>query len=233
MIGWGDVYRLVAAMAPLYFALGLGYCSVRWWKLYTRDQCDAMNHMATYFATPFLAFDFAARMDPYAFNYRVLAADALSKVVIVLALAAWAAASATRCCRHGGLEFTFSRGITGYSLAALNNSLIVGVPLLNGLYGEWARDLIVQISVAQFIFYFPLLLLAFEVRRASGGEAVQAKDDMEGGPEERRPELLIWPLVRVVLLNLTRNPCVYAGLLGVAWSCVTHRCVSFGLFWAS
>nr|XP_051188654.1 probable auxin efflux carrier component 5b [Lolium perenne] len=25
-------------MAPLYFALGLGYCSVRWWKLYTRDQ---------------------------------------------------------------------------------------------------------------------------------------------------------------------------------------------------
>ncbi|EMS50078.1 Putative auxin efflux carrier component 8 [Triticum urartu] len=25
-------------MAPLYFALGLGYASVRWWKFFTRDQ---------------------------------------------------------------------------------------------------------------------------------------------------------------------------------------------------
>jgi auxin efflux carrier family len=120
--------------------------------------------------------------------------------------------------------------ITGYSLTALNNSLVVGVPLMEGMFGEWGRDLIVQISVAQFVFYFPLLLLAFEVRRASGGawkpgEDVQTRDDVEGGLEERRPEVLILPLLRVVLLNMTRNPSVYAGVLGVAWSCVTHRYV--------
>jgi auxin efflux carrier family len=229
MIGWGDVYKVVAGMAPLYFALGLGYCSVRWWKLYTRDQCDALNHLATYFAVPFFAFNLAARMDPYAVNYRVLAADALSKLAIVLVLAAWAAAAAwtTRC---GGRELVSSWCITSYSLTALNNSLVVGVPLMEGMFGEWGRDLIVQISVAQFVFYFPLLLLAFEVRRASGGawkpgEDVQTRDDVEGGLEERRPEVLILPLLRVVLLNMTRNPSVYAGVLGVAWSCVTHRYV--------
>ncbi|KAK1632120.1 hypothetical protein QYE76_006435 [Lolium multiflorum] len=227
MIGWGDVYKVVAGMAPLYFALGLGYCSVRWWKLYTRDQCDALNHLATYFAVPFFAFNLAARMDPYAVNYRVLAADALSKLAIVLVLAAWAAAAAwtTRC---GGRELVSSWCITGYSLTALNNSLVVGVPLMEGMFGEWGRDLIVQISVAQFVFYFPLLLLAFEVRRASGGAwkpdgDVQARDDVEGGLQERRPEVLICPLLRVVLLNMARNPSVYAGVLGVAWSFVTHR----------
>jgi hypothetical protein len=84
--------------------------------------------------------------------------------------------------------------------------------------------------VAQFVFYFPLLLLAFEVRRASGGAwkpdgDVQARDDVEGGLQERRPEVLICPLLRVVLLNMARNPSVYAGVLGVAWSFVTHRYV--------
>ncbi|XP_047046241.1 probable auxin efflux carrier component 5b isoform X2 [Lolium rigidum] len=196
MIGWGDVYKVVGGMAPLYFALGLGYCSVRRWKLYTRDQCDALNHLATYFAVPFFAFDLAVRMDPYALNYRVLAADALSKLVIVLALAAWAIiAWTTRCGGAGGSgrdrEFVSSWCITGYSLTALNNSLVVGVPLMEGMFGEWGRNPIVQISVPQFVFYFPLLLLAFEVRRASGGA---------------------W-----------KNPSVYAGVLGVAWSCVTHR----------
>ena len=83
MIGWGDVYKVVAAMAPLYFALGLGYGSVRWWKLFTPDQCDAVNRLMAYFSVPFFAFDFAARIDPFALSYRVLAADALSKPAVV------------------------------------------------------------------------------------------------------------------------------------------------------
>jgi auxin efflux carrier family len=29
MTGWGDMYKLVAAMAPLYFTAGLGYGSER------------------------------------------------------------------------------------------------------------------------------------------------------------------------------------------------------------
>ncbi|CAN6211196.1 unnamed protein product [Urochloa humidicola] len=188
MIGWGDVYKVVAAMAPLYFALGLGYGSVRWWKLFTPDQCDAVNRLVAYFSVPFFAFDFAARIDPFALSYRVLAADALAKLAVVLSLAACAASSSSSARRAGGGEKSrrgaFSWCITGFSLAALNNTLVVGVPLLDAMYGKWARDLIVQISVVQIIVYFPLLLLAFEV---------------------------------------AKNPNVYAGVLGVAWACVTNR----------
>uniref|UniRef100_A0A0E0E8P7 Auxin efflux carrier component n=1 Tax=Oryza meridionalis TaxID=40149 RepID=A0A0E0E8P7_9ORYZ len=212
MIGWGDVYKVVTAMAPLYFALGLGYGSVRWWRLFTADQCDAVNRLVACFAVPFFAFDFAARIDPFALSYRVLAADALSKLAVALALAACAAAASIRCCRGsgggggkrgGGGGGGFSWCITGFSLATLNNTLVVGVPLLDAMYGKWARDLIVQISVVQTIVYFPLLLLAFEAAAAA-----------------RRS---LWPLVRAVWLKVARNPNVYAGVLGVAWACVTNR----------
>lgn len=224
------MYKVVAAMAPLYFALGLGYGSVRWWKLFTPDQCDAVNRLVAYFAVPFFAFDFAARIDPFALSYRVLAADAFSKLAVALVLTAWAAS--TRCCGGGGgIGYAFSWCITGFSLATLNNTLVVGVPLLDAMYGKWARDLVVQISVVQIIVYFPLLLLAFEVRQAWGGEKPAAAgdgrsapqaSDVEDGVETRRHETL-WPLVRAVWLKVIRNPNVYAGVLGVAWSCVTNR----------
>ncbi|KAG8057309.1 hypothetical protein GUJ93_ZPchr0002g22988 [Zizania palustris] len=237
MIGWSDVYKVVAAMAPLYFALGLGYGSVRWWKLFTADQCDAVNRLVAYFAVPFFAFDFAARIDPFALSYRVLAADALSKLAVAIALAA-----STRCCRSsscGGGKSSrgaFSWCITGFSLATLNNTLVVGVPLLDAMYGKWARDLVVQISVVQIIVYFPLLLLAFEVRRAWGGKpattttttagappSTETDDDVEDGAAVEARTQSLWPLVRAVWLKVARNPNVYAGLFGVAWSCVTNR----------
>ncbi|KAK8460096.1 hypothetical protein SEVIR_2G275402v4 [Setaria viridis] len=232
MIGWGDVYKVVAAMAPLYFALGLGYGSVRWWKLFTPDQCDAVNRLVAYFSVPFFAFDFAARIDPFALSYRVLAADALAKLAVVVSLAAWAAACASA--RRGGgdgkgnKDRAFSWCITGFSLAALNNTLVVGVPLLDAMYGKWARDLIVQISVVQIIVYFPLLLLTFEARRAWGaGKRPAAEEEGAGGDvEESGGETAarsFWPLVRAVWMKVAKNPNVYAGVLGVAWACVTNR----------
>ncbi|WVZ65476.1 hypothetical protein U9M48_014831, partial [Paspalum notatum var. saurae] len=234
MIGWGDVYKVVAAMAPLYFALGLGYGSVRWWKLFTREQCDAVNRLVAYFSVPFFAFDFAARIDPFALSYRVLAADALSKLAITLSLAAWATAAASASARRGGggdkgKDRALSWCITGFSLAALNNTLVVGVPLLDAMYGKWARDLIVQISVVQIIVYFPSLLLAFEARRAWGAGKPAAAEEPAGDDEEsgggggETGTRSFWPLVRAVWMKVARNPNVYAGVLGVAWAFVTNR----------
>ncbi|CAN6182871.1 unnamed protein product [Urochloa humidicola] len=239
MIGWGDVYKVVAAMAPLYFALGLGYGSVRWWKLFTPDQCDAVNRLVAYFSVPFFAFDFASRIDPFALSYRVLAADALAKLIVVLSLAAWAAAGAAYSGRggagngkgSGGKDRALSWCITGFSLAALNNTLVVGVPLLDAMYGKWARDLIVQISVVQIIVYFPALLLAFEARRAWGaaaGKVPTAEEDASGGGDVEggggeTAARSFWPLVRAVWMKVAKNPNVYAGVLGVAWACVTNR----------
>ncbi|KAL6619645.1 hypothetical protein ACP70R_034784 [Stipagrostis hirtigluma subsp. patula] len=237
MIGWGDVYKVVAAMAPLYFALGLGYGSVRWWRLFTPDQSDAVNRLAVYFAVPFLSYDFAARVDPFALSCRVLAADALAKLAVALALGAWAAGAGAG--EGEGRDAAFSWCITGFSLAALNNTLVVGVPLLDAMYGKWARDLVMQVSVAQNVVYFPLLLLAFEARRAWGaagkppgadaaasdveeGDTGKAASDVEEG-DAGKAAASFWPLVRAAGIKVAKNPNVYAGVLGLAWACVTNR----------
>ncbi|WVZ92035.1 hypothetical protein U9M48_038132 [Paspalum notatum var. saurae] len=170
MIAWGDIYKVVAAMAPLYFALGLGYASVRRWRFFTREQCAAINTLVVHFSMPFFTFDFLARADPYAMNYRVLAADAVSK-----ALAMATAAALARCCCGASNKAAGAWSITGFSLAGFNNTLVVGVPLLYAMYGQWAQDLIVQIAVVQSLVWFPILLLGFELRKAcvggGGGDA--------------------------------------------------------------
>jgi auxin efflux carrier family len=128
MIGWGDVYKVVSGMAPLYFALVLGYCSVRWWKLFTRDQCDAINRLVIYFALPFFASDFNAHAGTFAASYRVLAADAVAKLLVILSLAFWAAASGRK-----ASPANYSWCITGFSLATLSNGLLVGAPLMDAI----------------------------------------------------------------------------------------------------
>nr|CAB3462093.1 unnamed protein product [Digitaria exilis] len=218
MIGWGDVYKVVSAMVPLYFALALGYASVRWWKLFTADQCDAVNRLVAYFAVPFFAFDFATRIDPYALSFRVLAADALSKLAIGLALAAWTTAVPAP---GAAKDKAMSWCITAFSQVALNNTLIVGVPLLDAMYGKWARDLVLQFSVLQIIVYLPALLLAFETRRA--WEAATAEVEDGDVAEIDGNTAAFWPLVRAVWMKVARNPTLYAGVLGVAWACVINR----------
>uniref|UniRef100_J3MUN1 Auxin efflux carrier component n=1 Tax=Oryza brachyantha TaxID=4533 RepID=J3MUN1_ORYBR len=198
MIAWGDIYKVVAAMAPLYFALGLGYGSVRWWRFFSPEQCAAINTMVVYFSMPFFTFDFVVRTDPFSMNYRVIAADAVSKVITILAMAAWA-----RCCAKAGAQ---SWSITGFSLAALNNTLVVGVPLLNAMYGKWAQDLVVQIAVVQSMVWFPLLLMAFELRKAWVAGAAAPSTAADGDVD-----------------HLARNPNVYASVLGVVWACIAYR----------
>ncbi|KAI4988851.1 hypothetical protein ZWY2020_036168 [Hordeum vulgare] len=250
MIGWGDVYKVVSAMAPLYFALGLGYASVRWWKSFTRDQCDAVNRLVIYFALPFFSFDFNAHAGTFAASYRVLAADAVAKLVVVLAIAGWVASCRWRHwsrvpkappARPGP---SWSWCITGYSLGTLNNGLFVGVPLLDAMYGKWARDIVVQLSVLQAVVWLPLLVVAFEVRQAwlevTSAPAPDGARE-EGGPAElgserpaaagdgrnRKTAATGWafwaPLLRTVGLKVAGNPNVYASLLGVVWSSVANR----------
>jgi auxin efflux carrier family len=231
-------------MAPLYFALGLGYGSVRWWKLFTPDQCEAINRLVIYFAFPFFGFDFTARAGPFGAGYRVLVADAVAKLAVVLTIAGWSAVKAARPVRRGGPSYSWC--ITGFSLGALNNALLVGVPLLDAMYGKWARDIVVQLSVLQAVVWFPLMLVVFEARQAwlemtpapEEGACEEGAQVAPGSGDVDRPVVAgdrpktaatatgcaFWPpLLRKVGLKLARNPNVYASLLGVAWSSVANR----------
>ncbi|CAL4959746.1 unnamed protein product [Urochloa decumbens] len=238
MIGWGDVYKVVAATVPLYFALFLGYGSVRWWRIFTREQCDAVNRLVAFFALPFFTFEFTLHTDPFQVNYRAVAADVISKAVIVAVIAVWARFIATKHGAGGG-SAAAAWSITGFSLSTLTNSLVVGVPMARAMYGEWAQQLVVQLSVFQAIVWLTLLLFVLEVRKAAigmyvvGGSPPVVNKDVEAAGAATaaadgvvpvasgKPSL--WALVKVVAHKLSRNPNTYASFVGITWACVANR----------
>ncbi|KAK3006123.1 hypothetical protein RJ639_015502 [Escallonia herrerae] len=182
MITWDDVYRLVVAMIPLYFALLLGYGSVKWWHLFTPEQCDAINTLNYYFITPLFTFEFTSNVNPYAWNYPFIGADVISKSIILVVLVFWA-----NCASKG----SFSWSITSFSMATLNNTLVVGVPLLKAVYGQMGADLVVQSSVLQSILWFMTVLFMHELRRQREefGSNPAVADDSQVPPVEMVKDL--------------------------------------------
>ncbi|XWS71021.1 hypothetical protein CRYUN_Cryun03dG0101300 [Craigia yunnanensis] len=157
MITGKDIYDVLAAIVPLYVAMILAYGSVRWWKIFTPDQCSGINRFVAVFAVPLLSFHFISSNDPYAMNYQFIAADSLQKVVILVALFLWQAFT-----KHGSLEWM----ITLFSLSTLPNTLVMGIPLLKAMYGDFSGNLMVQIVVLQSVIWYTLMLFMFEYRGA-------------------------------------------------------------------
>ncbi|XP_028761989.1 probable auxin efflux carrier component 1c [Neltuma alba] len=157
MITLLDFYHVMTAMVPLYVAMVAAYGSVKWWKIFSPDQCSGINRFVALFAVPLLSFHFIASNNPYEMNLRFLAADTLQKIIILIVLAVWTYVS-----KRGCLEWT----ITLFSLSTLPNTLVMGIPLLKGMYGEFSGSLMVQIVVLQCIIWYTLMLFLFEYRGA-------------------------------------------------------------------
>jgi auxin efflux carrier family len=157
MITGTDFYHVMTAMVPLYVAMILAYGSVRWWRIFTPDQCSGINRFVALFAVPLLSFHFISTNNPYTMNLRFIAADTLQKLVVLALLTAWSYFS-----RRGCLEWT----ITLFSLSTLPNTLVMGIPLLKGMYGDFSGSLMVQIVVLQCIIWYTLMLFMFEYRGA-------------------------------------------------------------------
>ncbi|GAB2291402.1 protein that induces appearance of [PIN+] prion when overproduced [Dionaea muscipula] len=164
MITGKDIYDVFAAIVPLYVAMILAYGSVRWWKIFTPDQCSGINRFVAVFAVPLLSFHFISTNNIYAMNYRFIAADTLQKVVILAALVVWQTIAARKKGSDGNrrLEWT----ITLFSLSSLPNTLVMGIPLLTAMYGSFSGGLMVQIVVLQSVIWYTLMLFLFEYRGA-------------------------------------------------------------------
>ncbi|CAI0555899.1 unnamed protein product [Linum tenue] len=158
MITWKDIYDVLAAIVPLYVAMGLAYGSVKWWKIFTPEQCSGINRFVAVFAVPLLSFHFISSNDPYAMDYKFIAADSMQKLVILGALFLWQALSKGQC--------TLEWVITIFSLATLPNTLVMGIPLLSAMYGDASGGLMVQIVVLQSVIWYTLMLFMFEYRGA-------------------------------------------------------------------
>ncbi|KAK4362055.1 hypothetical protein RND71_017296 [Anisodus tanguticus] len=157
MITLSDFYHVMTAVVPLYVAMILAYGSVKWWKIFSPDQCSGINRFVALFAVPLLSFHFIAANDPYTMNLRFIAADTLQKLIVLGALAVWVNLS-----KRGSLEWS----ITLFSLSTLPNTLVMGIPLLKGMYGDFSGSLMVQIVVLQCIIWYTLMLFMFEFRGA-------------------------------------------------------------------
>lgn len=157
MITLSDFYHVMTAVVPLYVAMILAYGSVKWWKIFTPDQCSGINRFVALFAVPLLSFHFISTNDPYSMNFRFIAADTLQKIIVLVVLAVW-----TKVSKKGCLEWT----ITLFSLSTLPNTLVMGIPLLKGMYGDFSGSLMVQIVVLQCIIWYTLMLFMFEFRGA-------------------------------------------------------------------
>ncbi|XP_066323734.1 probable auxin efflux carrier component 5a [Miscanthus floridulus] len=117
MISWDDMYK--------------------WWKISTPELCESVNSLVALFAIPFFTFRFTVHIDPFRANYRAIAADVVSKVVIG---ARWVLFARGHC------NAAVNWSITGFSLSTLTSSLVVGVPMAQAMYGDW-----VQLSIFQAI----------------------------------------------------------------------------------
>ncbi|KAJ0256010.1 Auxin efflux carrier component 6 [Hirschfeldia incana] len=157
MITGSEFYKVMCAMAPLYFAMFVAYGSVKWWKIFTAEQCSGINRFVSVFAVPILSFHFISQNNPYKMDMMFIIADTLSKVMVFVLLSLWAILF-----KSGGLDWL----ITLFSIATLPNTLVMGIPLLQAMYGEYTQNLMVQLVVLQCIIWYTLLLFLFELRAA-------------------------------------------------------------------
>ncbi|KAE8685699.1 Auxin efflux carrier component 1 [Hibiscus syriacus] len=157
MITGGDFYKVMCAMVPLYFAMIVAYGSVKWWRIFSPEQCSGINRFVAVFAVPVLSFHFIAQNNPYQMDTMFIMADTVSKVLVLALLSIWAIFFP-----GGSLDWL----ITLFSVATLPNTLVMGIPLLNAMYGDFTQSLMVQLVVLQCIIWYTLLLFLFEYRAA-------------------------------------------------------------------
>ncbi|XP_068651788.1 auxin efflux carrier component 6-like [Aristolochia californica] len=157
MISLDDFYKVMCAMVPLYFAMFVAYGSVKWWKIFSPQQCAGINRFVAVFAVPVLSFHFISKNNPYQMDTKFILADTLSKVIVLILLTMWVVFS------NGRLDWL----ITIFSVATLPNTLVMGIPLLRAMYGAFTESLMVQVVVLQCIIWYTLLLFLFEYRAAT------------------------------------------------------------------
>ncbi|XVF65215.1 hypothetical protein PTKIN_Ptkin09bG0229400 [Pterospermum kingtungense] len=179
MIGIKDLYSVLTAVVPLYVTMFLAYGSVKWWRIFTPEQCAGINRFVAIFAVPLLSFEFVSRINPYKMDLLFLAADGVSKILILLVLLCWANFT-----KKGSLDWS----ITLFSLSTLPNTLVMGIPLLKSMYGDDKEYLMIQVVVLQCIIWYTILLFLFEYRETRTSVMSKFKESNFSNNIEREKE---------------------------------------------
>ncbi|CAL5185841.1 unnamed protein product [Lathyrus oleraceus] len=232
MISLIDVYHVVTATVPLYVTMLLAYICVKWWKLFTPDQCAGINKFVANFSVPLLSFQVISSNNIYKMSLKLIYADFVQKFLAFLVLIAIIKIGDIR----GGLKWI----ITGLSLSTLPNTLILGIPLMKAMYKDESDFLLPQIIFLQSMIWYNLLLFLHELDAAipaktmpaaqpsqDTGESessieVQSKEEeeVETKPEKKMRVMLI---LMKVGKKLIMNPNTYATFIGLIWASIHFR----------
>ncbi|KAL3000567.1 hypothetical protein AAZX31_09G220100 [Glycine max] len=227
MISLADAYHVVASTVPLYVTMILAYISVKWWKIFTPDQCSGINKFVAKFSIPLLSFQVISSNNIYKMSLKLIYADFLQKLLAFLVLIA-----ITKISGRGGLKWI----ITGLSITTLPNTLILGIPLVKAMYKSEAVVLLAQIIFLQSMIWYNLLLFLYELdavktrptaaasssQGSDTGREVQSKGEEDAEPRIKRKRKVLLILVTVGK-KLIKNPNTYATLLGFIWSSIKFR----------
>ncbi|XP_011626547.2 auxin efflux carrier component 2 [Amborella trichopoda] len=159
MISMAGFYEILSTMVPLYLAMLLAFASVKWWRMFSDEQCSGINKFVANFAAPLLSFKIIYSNDPYKMNHKLILADTMQKLLILFALMLW-----VKLTKRGSFDWM----ITLFSMSTLPNTVILGIPLLRAMYGEESEQILFQIVVLQFVVWYPFLLFLYELREAKG-----------------------------------------------------------------
>ncbi|KAI4347622.1 hypothetical protein L6164_008420 [Bauhinia variegata] len=230
MISSAEVYHVVIATVPLYVAMTLAYISVKWWKLFTPEQCSGINKFVAKFSIPLLSFQMISSNDLYKMSLKLIYADFVQKLLAILALTAIIMISN----RPGGLKWI----VTGLSLSTFPNTLILGIPILRAMYKDEAAVLLTQIVVLQSMIWYNLLLFLYEldaantmaVRSSSQGtgemdnaQEVQSKEEEEEAEPKMGRKMKILFILSTVGKKLLSNPNTYATVIALIWASIHFR----------
>ncbi|CAM6003959.1 unnamed protein product [Sphagnum balticum] len=162
-----EFYNVMVGVVPLYMAMLLGYGSLRWWKLVqVPEQCVGIAQLQHLLPPSCLRLPFPGFQQPYNLSLHILAADfspkpffsVKSRIVraspaVLSVLCAWALASSSLYSAKAAVARTsFDWVISIFMLATLPNTVIVGIPLLQPMYGEIALQVAYASSVHSFCF---------------------------------------------------------------------------------
>lgn len=234
MISLIDVYHVVTATVPLYVTMLLAYICVKWWKLFTPDQCVGINKFVANFSVPLLSFQVISSNNIYKMSLKLIYADCVQKFLGFLVLIVMIKISDIR---GGGLKWI----ITGLSLSTLPNTLILGIPLMKAMYKDESDFLLPQIIFLQSMIWYNLLLFLHELdaaipaRTMPAAQPSQETGDSESSVEvqskeeeerrETRPERKTRILIILMKVGkkLIMNPNTYATFIGLIWASIHFR----------
>ncbi|KAL5095964.1 hypothetical protein RYX36_000291 [Vicia faba] len=237
MISLANVYHVVTKTVPLYVTMILAYASIKWFKIFTQEQCSGINKFVAKFSIPLLSFQVISSNNIYKMSLKLMYADFIQKLLAFVLLTV-----IIKIRGKGGLKWI----ITGLSLSTLPNTLILGVPLLRAMYNDEAVVLLAQIVFLQSMVWYNLLLFLYEFDAAKNmisappsqntGESETASEIQSKREEEEeehddedeeqvgtKRKKKIYPILVTVGKKLIRNPNTFASLLGIIWSSIHFR----------